>query len=238
MGLPKFGLVNHVHVYKFGLESRLRLSCRGRIRHLHASNVFRGPLLVDCLQQGGDNIQRACKLAAQACTASGDGQGWVRPPCSCPCQGLDFRRTALGLGSGLCPTGRACEHPGLEHGPHAGGPWGFRTARQKRPRGVRPPPPLPGVCWERLASGSGTRLRPGTSSVGVSPGSRNTVLPPLSPQTALLRLHPLSATGRGGRGGCQWQREPSQGKLCATPVDGGRGAWLRAWPVFLAVWLG
>lgn len=30
MGLPKFRLVNHVRVYKSGLESRLRHSCWGR----------------------------------------------------------------------------------------------------------------------------------------------------------------------------------------------------------------
>lgn len=39
VGLPKFRLVNHVRVYKIGMESRLRLSCRGRIPHLRASNA-------------------------------------------------------------------------------------------------------------------------------------------------------------------------------------------------------
>lgn len=105
-------------------------------------------------------------------------------------------------------------------------------------RGVRLPPPLPGTHWERLDPYGGTRLCLGTHSVGVSPGSRNTILPPLSPQTASLHFYPLSATGQGAAVGCQWRREPSRGDLCATPLDGGRGAWLRAWPVFLAVWPG
>ena len=55
VGLPKFRLVNHVRVYKFGLESRLRLSCQGRIRHLRASNDSHGSRLLDSLQQGGGN---------------------------------------------------------------------------------------------------------------------------------------------------------------------------------------
>lgn len=142
----------------------------GESRHLRASHDFRGSLLVDSWQQGAGNRRRGCEAAQR--------------------RGATCRRLRSLAGETAGPSPRVLALAKV------------LTSRELilgGGRDVRLLPPLAGFCWERLDSYRGTGLHPGTDSVGVSPGSRNMVLPPPSPQTASLRFHPLGATGRGAR---------------------------------------